>query len=79
MSTVLQFILEFQRKLEGTETVDIENIDVQKGFGFKCCIVYMTTLLGFMLEFQRKVYGVDTVDIANIYVQKDLTIRILFC
>jgi hypothetical protein len=29
MTTLLQFILEFQRKLEGTDTVDIENIVVQ--------------------------------------------------
>jgi hypothetical protein len=29
MATLIQFILEFQRKLEGTDIVDIENIDVQ--------------------------------------------------
>jgi hypothetical protein len=29
MSTVSQFILEFQRKFEGTDTVDIENIDFE--------------------------------------------------
>jgi hypothetical protein len=29
MSTEIQFILEFQRKYEGTNTVDIENFDVQ--------------------------------------------------
>jgi hypothetical protein len=29
MTSLLQFILEFQRKFEGTETVDIENIEVQ--------------------------------------------------
>jgi hypothetical protein len=29
MATLLQFILEFQRKFDGTDTVDIENIDVQ--------------------------------------------------
>jgi hypothetical protein len=29
MATLIQFIFEFQRKLEGTDLVDIENIDVQ--------------------------------------------------
>jgi hypothetical protein len=31
MATLLQFILEFQRKFKGIDTVDIDNIDVQKG------------------------------------------------
>jgi hypothetical protein len=29
MATLLQIILEFQRKFDGTDTVEIENIDVQ--------------------------------------------------
>jgi hypothetical protein len=29
MATLLRFILEFQRKFQGTDTEDIENIDVQ--------------------------------------------------
>jgi hypothetical protein len=29
MATLLRFILEFQRKFQGTDTVDIDNIDVQ--------------------------------------------------
>jgi hypothetical protein len=29
MATLLQFILEFQLKLEGTDSVDIDNIDVE--------------------------------------------------
>jgi hypothetical protein len=29
MATLLQFILELQRKFEGINTVDIENIDAQ--------------------------------------------------
>jgi hypothetical protein len=31
MATTLRFILEFQWKCQGTDIVDIENIDVQKG------------------------------------------------
>jgi hypothetical protein len=31
MATLLLFILEFHPKFQGTDTVDIDNIDVQKG------------------------------------------------
>jgi hypothetical protein len=67
--TLLQCILEFQRKYEGTDTVDIENIDVNRTVWFKCCIVYMVTLLRLILEFQRKFLGIDPVHIENIYIQ----------
>jgi hypothetical protein len=30
MANLIQFILEFQRKFEGRDTVDIENIDLSK-------------------------------------------------
>jgi hypothetical protein len=73
----------FQRKLQGIDTVDIDDIDVNKALwirmlyyidghvtALECCNEEIAMLIRFILVIQRKFQGTDVVDIDNIIVQK---------
>jgi hypothetical protein len=65
MSTLIQFLLQFQRNCR----LQIQWILKIRLSQLEYCFVNMFTLIQFILEFQRKFEGTDTVDIENIDVQ----------